>query len=121
MLVQPDPGGGPSGSLSFLVLFAISPSLLQMRSASVAACGLITVFSDRKVCKLSSQDVQQPKKVLFCLSEDTDMLEEGEEVLVGDAGQTSRRCHATLVNGAATQGCNATCETREVRRGTWEP
>ena len=45
-----------------------------------AACGVITVFSDVKVCKSSSpEDVKQhKKKVLFCLSEDTNlMLEEG--------------------------------------------
>lgn len=66
--------------------------------------------------------MQQPKKVRFCLSEDTNlMLEEGEEVLVGDAGQTSDDAHATLVTGLPAQGCNATCETRESEKGAWEP
>ena len=48
--------------------------------------------------------MQQPKKVLFCLSEDTNlMLEEGEEVLVGDAGQTSDDATPLLSRGCHTR------------------
>ncbi|MXQ79825.1 hypothetical protein E5288_WYG007186 [Bos mutus] len=69
-----------------------------------AACGVITVFSDVKVCKSSSpEDVKQhKKKVLFCLSEDTNlMLEEGGScwwVKTSDDATPllSRGCHTRM-------------------------
>ena len=66
------------------------------------------------------------KKVLFCLTENTNlMLEEGEEMLVADAGQTSDDA-TPLLSRAATQGChfalcNATHETKESKKGAWKP
>eukprot|EP00069_Balaena_mysticetus_P016243 bmy_09626T0 len=65
-----------------------------------------------KVRKSSSpEDVKKRKKaVLFCLSEDTKnlILEEGEEMLVGDVGQTADDPYP----------CQA-CETKESKKEAW--
>ncbi|XP_007465694.1 PREDICTED: cofilin-1-like [Lipotes vexillifer] len=83
-----------------------------------------------KVSKSSSpEDVRKHKKaVLFCLSEDTKslILEEGEEMLVGDVGQTADDPYAILVKVLPHKGCHyalcdAACETKESKEEAWAP
>uniref|UniRef100_A0A8C9BUU2 ADF-H domain-containing protein n=1 Tax=Phocoena sinus TaxID=42100 RepID=A0A8C9BUU2_PHOSS len=98
--------------------------------SSVAVSGVITVFNDMKVSKSSSpEDVKKRKKaVLFCLSEDTKdlILEEGEEMLVGDVGQTADDPYAILVKVLPHKDCHyalcdAACETKESKEEAWAP
>ncbi|XP_067557549.1 cofilin-1-like [Pseudorca crassidens] len=98
--------------------------------SSVAVSGVIKVFNDLKVSKSSSpEDVKKRKKaVLFCLSEDTKnlILEEGEEMLVGDVGQTADDPYAILVKVLPHKDCHyalcdAACETKESEEEAWAP
>uniref|UniRef100_A0A8C9J1J7 ADF-H domain-containing protein n=1 Tax=Piliocolobus tephrosceles TaxID=591936 RepID=A0A8C9J1J7_9PRIM len=72
--------------------------------------GVIKVFNDMKVCKcLMPEKVKQHRKaVLFCLSEDQKniILEEGNETLAGDMGQTIRDPYTTFVKMLPHQTCH---------------
>lgn len=63
--------------------------------------GVIKVFNDMKIHKSSGpEEVKKRKKVvLFCLSEDKKsiILEEGEEALGAEAGQTVVEAYTTFV------------------------
>ncbi|XP_054311745.1 cofilin-1-like [Pongo pygmaeus] len=73
----------------------------QALPRSVISDGVIKVFNNMKVCKsLTPEKVKQHKKtVLFCLSEDKEniILGEGNEILVGDMGQTVHDPYTTFV------------------------
>uniref|UniRef100_A0A6J3PUV7 Uncharacterized protein LOC101318932 n=2 Tax=Tursiops truncatus TaxID=9739 RepID=A0A6J3PUV7_TURTR len=114
-------------------VFSGSPRCVPFTSrnvvSSVAVSGVIKVFNDLKVSKSSSpEDVKKRKKaVLFCLSEDTNLiLEEGEEMLVGDVGQTADDPYAILVKVLPHKDCHyalcdAACETKESKEEAWAP
>ncbi|XP_049553846.1 uncharacterized protein LOC101280547 [Orcinus orca] len=115
-------------------VFSGSPRYVPFTSrnavSSVAVSGVIKVFNDLKVSKSSSpEDVKKRKKaVLFCLSEDTKnlILEEGEEMLVGDVGQTADDPYAILVKVLPHKDCHytlcdAACETKESKEEAWAP
>ena len=78
--------GDPSSSCSGSHFLSASG---KMASSVAVSVGVIKVFNDVKAPKsLTSEEVKKHKKVvLFCLSENKNIiLEEGREILVGDAG-----------------------------------
>ncbi|TEA33078.1 hypothetical protein DBR06_SOUSAS28810008, partial [Sousa chinensis] len=95
-------------------------------ASSVAVSeGVIKMFNDMKMCKLSTpEEVKKDKKVvLFCLSEDKKniILEEGKEILVGDVGQTVDDPYATFVKMLLDKACHyvlyeAIYETKESKK-----
>ena len=78
--------GDPRSSCSGSHLLSASG---KMASSVAVSVGVIKVFNDVKAPKsLTPEEVKKRKKVvLFCLSENKNIiLEEGREILVGDAG-----------------------------------
>ncbi|XP_036316033.1 cofilin-1-like [Pipistrellus kuhlii] len=85
-----------------------------MASGVAVSDGVIKVFNDMKVKK-------RKKAVLFCLSEDKIILEEGKEILVGDVGQTVDDPYAAFVKMLPDKDCryalyDATYETKESKK-----
>ncbi|XP_054937885.1 cofilin-1-like [Physeter macrocephalus] len=94
-----------------------------MVSSVAISEGVIKMFNDMKMCKLSTpEEVKKDKKVvLFSLSEDKKniILEECKEV--GDVGQTVDDPYATLVKMLPDKGCHyvlyeAIYETKESKK-----
>nr|XP_034369547.1 cofilin-1-like [Arvicanthis niloticus] len=95
-----------------------------MVSGVAVSDGVIKVFNDMKVHKSSiPEEVKKHKKaVVFCLCEDKNIiLEEGNEILVGDVGQTVDDPYTMFVRMLPDKECrcalyDAACETKENKK-----
>ncbi|ELW50692.1 Cofilin-1 [Tupaia chinensis] len=94
-----------------------------MASCVAVSDGIINVFNDVKVRKSSTlEEVRCKKAVLFCLSEDKNIiLEERKEILVGNVGQTVNNPYTTFVKMLPDEDCryaryNVTYESKESKK-----
>uniref|UniRef100_A0A2I3HXG4 ADF-H domain-containing protein n=1 Tax=Nomascus leucogenys TaxID=61853 RepID=A0A2I3HXG4_NOMLE len=77
-------------------------------ASPITSDGVIKVFNDMKVCKsLMPEKVTHRKAVLFCLCEDKKniILGEGNEILLGDMGQTVHDPYTTFVKMLPDKNC----------------
>ena len=91
----------PKWLLSFLALFTISPFTSRNVVVSVAACGVITVFNDVKVCKSSSSEDEE--SALLPKWKHKPHAGGGWGDAGGWCGPDFRWCYTTLVTGCHTR------------------
>ncbi|KAI1902836.1 hypothetical protein AGOR_G00020270 [Albula goreensis] len=97
-----------------------------MASGVTVTEDVVTVFNEMKVRKAQAGEEEKRKRkkaVLFCLSEDKKniVLEEGQEILLGDVGNTVQDPYLHFVKMLPPNDCryalyDATYETKETKK-----